>query len=119
MRTPTCLNSCQNFSGSTKLTAALALQGGSDACGKAEILLRAAAAAFLNASSSCVGYPLNPAGVIAETNAALASCDGATIVAEASRLDGFNNLGCPINQQGQCSNPAAPVVNQSIVPDKP
>ena len=102
---PGCLSSCANFSGSTTLAAALALQGGSDACGKAEILLRAAAGSFLNASSSCVQFNLNAATVVSETNTALASCDGATIVAEGTRLDGFNNLGCPINQQGQCQNP--------------
>src|SRR2546430_5612079 len=40
----------------------------------------------------------------AEVNAALNSCDAATIIAEAARLDAFNNLGCPIDQQGNCSN---------------
>ena len=102
---PGCLSSCANFSGNTTLAAALSLQGGNDACGKAETLIRAAVAAFLNASSTCVSFDLNPTSVVAETNTALASCDGATIIAEATRLDGLNNLGCPINQNGVCQNP--------------
>jgi len=86
------------------LRQALDLQGGKDECGKAEILLRAAAAAYLNSVSPCVQYPLTPAQLAAEVNAALASCDAATIVAEATRLDAFNNSGCPLDQQGVCSN---------------
>jgi len=54
--------------------------------------MRAAAAAYLN---SCFGgYPLSTAQVVAEVNTALATCDRATILAEATKLDGFNNLGC-------------------------
>jgi hypothetical protein len=48
-------------------------------------------------SASGIGYPLSTAQVIAEVNAALASCDRNTILDEATRLDRFNNLGCPLN----------------------
>jgi len=73
----------------------VALQGGggSTICGAQQILLRAAAAAYLNACFG--GYPItSPALVVQEVNAALVGCDRATILAEASKLDGFNNLGC-------------------------
>jgi hypothetical protein len=80
------------------------LQGGKDLCQKAEILFRAAVAAYLNATSGCVQYPLSAGQIVAEVNAATASCDITTIIDEATRLDGFNNAGCPINQQGVCSN---------------
>jgi len=86
------------------LRQALDLQGGKDECGKAETLLRAAAGAYLNIVSACVQYPLTAPQLAAEVNAALASCDAATIIAEAARLDAFNNLGCPLDQQGNCSN---------------
>jgi len=88
-----------------KLRQALDLQGGKDACGKLEILYRAAAAAYLNIVSGCVQYPIST--VIAlknEVNAAALNCDPDAIIAEATRLDGFNNSGCPIDQQGVCSN---------------
>jgi hypothetical protein len=113
------LSNCANFNANTTLLAALSLQGGSDLCGKAEILLRAAAAAFLNASSGCVNFDINAAKVVSDTNAALASCDEQAIITEATELDRLNNLGCPLNQNGQCSNPAAPVVNSSIAAPKP
>jgi hypothetical protein len=76
------------------LQAALSFQGGSTLGGAAEILLRAAAAAYLN-SVEGLGYPLSTSQVVGEVNAALASMDRATIIAEATRLDQFNNLGCP------------------------
>jgi hypothetical protein len=63
--------------------------------GAAQILLRQAVAAVLNARAG-IGYPLTVQQVINEVNTALASCDRDTILAEASRLDTFNNLGCPL-----------------------
>jgi hypothetical protein len=99
---PACLQGC-GIADKTLLQA-LSFQGGNTTCGKAEILLRAAVSAYLNSLSTCVSYPLSTGALIAEVNAALASCDSATIIAEATRLDGFNNLSCPINQQGQCTN---------------
>jgi hypothetical protein len=50
--------------------------------------------ALLNACS--VSYPLTTAQIIAQVNAALASCDRTTILNEASQLNGFNNLPCPL-----------------------
>jgi hypothetical protein len=57
-------------------------------------LLRSAVAALLNATLG--GYPLTTTQVINEVNAALASGNRQTILAEATRLDNFNNLftGC-------------------------
>ena len=79
--------------GGTTFIQALGLKGGNTACGAVQILFRAAAAAYINA---CLGgYPIaTPADVVAEVNAALVGCDRATILAEATKLDGFNNLGC-------------------------
>jgi hypothetical protein len=102
---PPCLSGCtQNFANLT-LRQALSLRGGNSLCEKAETLLRIAAASFLNASSSCVQFNLNAAALVAEVNAVLASCDPSQIISESTRLDAFNNEGCPLNQQGQCSNP--------------
>jgi hypothetical protein len=70
----------------------LSFKGGSTVNGAAQILLRAAVAGLLN--SVKVGYPLTTAQVISQVNTALASCDRATILALASTIDGFNNLGC-------------------------
>ena len=101
---PACLDCDIDFANLT-LRQALNLQGGKDACGKAEILFRAAAAAYLNSLSTCVQFELSTGELVAEVNAALANCDPTAIITEATRLDGFNNAGCPLNQQGQCSNP--------------
>ena len=102
---PACLSGCsQNFANLT-LRQALSLQGGSDLCGKAETLLRIATGSFLNASSSCVQFNLNAAALVAEVNGILASCDASQFITESTRLVEFNNLGCPLNQQRQCSNP--------------
>jgi len=102
---PPCLSGCtQNFADLT-LRQALSLQGGDSLCEKAEILLRIATGSFLNASSSCVQFNLNAAALVAEVNGVLASCDGSQFTTESIKLDGFNNQGCPLNQQGQCSNP--------------
>ena len=80
---------------SMKLSQALALKGGSTIQGAKDILLRAAVAALLNAADPNVSYPLTVAQVLAEVNAAFASNDRQTILDEATRLDEFNNLGCP------------------------
>ena len=77
------------------LVQALSFQGGSGTTGAARILLRAAVAALLNASS--VDYPLTTAEVISMVNAALASGDRSTMLALASQLDKYNNYGCPLN----------------------
>jgi hypothetical protein len=69
--------------------------------GKAELLIKQATAAFLNAGNPDVGYPerrfSDPGNIYATTNAALASGDGATILALKDHYDALNNLGCPLN----------------------
>jgi hypothetical protein len=80
---------------SATLLAALSFQGGPTVQDAKNILMRAAAAAYLN--SFAVNYPLSTAALVAEVNAALATGDRTTILNEASKLDGYNNLGCPLN----------------------
>jgi hypothetical protein len=102
---PPCLSGCTQDFANLTLRQALSLQGGNSLCEKAETLLRIATGSFLNASSSCVQFNLNAAALQAEVNAVLASCDANQFTTESTKLDGFNNQGCPLNQQGQCSNP--------------
>jgi Pyruvate/2-oxoacid:ferredoxin oxidoreductase delta subunit len=83
---------------------ALNYGGGPTVLDAAKILLRQAVAAVLNAAAG-IGYPLSEAQVISEVNAALASCDRATILAEAARLDAFNNLFCPLPNRTPTSTP--------------
>jgi hypothetical protein len=78
---------------STTLLQALSFQGGPTVQDAKNILLRAAAAAYLN--SLAVDYPLTDAEVVSMVNSALASGDRATILALAELLDANNNLGCP------------------------
>jgi len=54
-------------------------------------------AGLLDASHSGVDYPRNPADVIADVDAALASGDRNTMLTLASAIDSDNNLGCPLN----------------------
>jgi hypothetical protein len=77
------------------LVDALSFQGGPGVQGGAQILLRAGVAALLNSNS--VNYPLTTAQVISQVNAALASLDRDTMLALATTLDGYNNLGCPLS----------------------
>lgn len=84
---------------------ALRTKGGSGAGGAAQILARAAAAAYLNAAHEGLGYPwrrLNGgkddrAPLVATVNEAFASGDRASMLALAERLDADNNLGCPLS----------------------
>jgi len=71
--------------------------GGPGLTGAAKILLRAAVAALLNASSSGVDYPRSKADVITAVDNALASGNRDTMLALASALDSDNNLGCPLH----------------------
>ncbi len=75
------------------LSKALDGGGGPGVAGAQKILLRAAAAALLNATSSNVNYPLSSAQVLAQTNAAIASGDRGTMLELAATLDAYNNLG--------------------------
>lgn len=82
------------------LADALAMQGGPTVSAKTEILMRAAAAAFLNAAHEGLGYPYRrftePFNIQAQVNGALASLDKTRIVNLAGTLDAANNLGCPL-----------------------
>jgi hypothetical protein len=88
------LGNCCTSLGSSSLHEALGFGGGSDVCGGARNLLRAAVAALLNASSGEVDYPLTEQEVIGVVSAALQTCNRSTMIALASELDRANNLGC-------------------------
>lgn len=84
---------------------ALGLPGGPGVAGGERILVRAAAAAWLNSAHDGLGYPWRrdsggldgrPA-LVPFVNGAIASGDRATMIAAAERLDADNNLGCPLN----------------------
>jgi hypothetical protein len=83
--------------GNSTLRRALSFQGGSTLAGAQQILLRAAVAAYINASHPSVDYPLTSSQVVILVNAALASTDRSFVISTASQLDSFNNLRCPLN----------------------
>ncbi len=76
---------------------ALSYQGGSGTVGAARNLLRAAVAALLNAANPVLSYPVSLSQVVSQTNTALASNNRNTMLTLASRLDLYNNSGCPLN----------------------
>ncbi|HSK17625.1 MAG TPA: hypothetical protein VK912_00685 [Longimicrobiales bacterium] len=82
---------------SNTLLESLSNKGGPGADGAASILIRAAVAALLNASSPDVDYTMTAAEIIAAVDAALASNDRETMLSLAADLDYDNNLGCPLN----------------------
>ena len=82
--------------GEQTLLTALGFAGGPGGEGAAEILLRAAVAALLNASHPDVAYPRTPASVIGDVNGALLQNRDA-MLALAAALDADNNRGCPLN----------------------
>ncbi len=79
------------------LLVALDYKGGPGIDGGKRLLLKQAVAALLNATSPSVAYPQSQAEVIAEVRFALASGDRGLMLALASTLDAYNNLGCPLN----------------------
>jgi hypothetical protein len=83
-----------SLSGETLLQA-LQGGGGTGLVGAETILLRAATAALLNACR--LNYPLGQTQIISMVNAALATGDRTQILALATTLDNYNNLGCPLN----------------------
>ncbi|SDS39433.1 DUF7507 domain-containing protein [Pseudomonas oryzae] len=85
-----------NQLGDDTLMEALGYPGGTNLVGAAQILLRAAVASLLNAGHPDVDFPLTTSEVITQVNAALATKDRGTILALASTLDGYNNLGCDL-----------------------
>jgi uncharacterized repeat protein (TIGR01451 family) len=85
------------FSDPTLLEALNANGGGINA------LARHATAALLNACSDCIDYPMSAAGIIAAVQDAIADGEDA-IQALHTQLAEYNEAGCPVNQQGECSN---------------
>lgn len=73
---------------------ALNFAGGSTLDGAAQILLRQAVAAVLNAAKYGSNYPLSLTEIVSSVNSALASKNRSTILSLASLLDTYNNLGC-------------------------
>jgi hypothetical protein len=82
--------------GDASLLAGLDFQGGDSVEQKAEILLRAAIAAVLNAAHPDIAYTYSEQWVIDAVNDALDSWDPDQILALATLLDNANNEGCPI-----------------------
>jgi hypothetical protein len=83
--------------GNSTLLQALDFLGGSDLQGAAEILLKQAVAAVLNAAHPGLAYPRTVGQVVADVNNALASGNRDTMLVLAAALDADNNLGCPLN----------------------
>jgi hypothetical protein len=79
------------------LLQALSFKGGSGVTPAARILLRAATASLLNSMNPNVDFTLTTAQVISQVNAALATGNRSTMLSLASRLDNYNNEGCPLN----------------------
>jgi hypothetical protein len=79
------------------LVEALSFQGGSGTVGSAQILLRAAVAAELNARNQTIGYPMSAGAIVTAVQNALASVNRGTMILLASQLDDLNNLGCVLN----------------------
>lgn len=83
--------------GGATLHEGLSFRGGDSVAEKAEILLRAAIAAVLNADGPNVSYSFTSADIIADVNAALLSQDIDDILDLAKELDDENNAGCPLD----------------------
>jgi hypothetical protein len=82
--------------GGATLHQALGFPGGSSLTEAAQILLRQAVAAMLNAYHDSVEYPRTDAEIMWDVDTALASASRSTILSLAADLDGDNNLGCPL-----------------------
>jgi hypothetical protein len=80
----------------TSFVDALAAQGGGESA-----VMRHGAAAYLNASHPDIDYGKSAADVVAAVNAALAAGDADGIEALKDELDGLNNEGCSLDQQGR------------------
>jgi len=78
------------------LVDALSFGGGSSVQDAKNLLFKQAVAALLNSATTGMNYPLTTAQVISEVNAAIATGNRAAILAEASRLEGFNSLEGPL-----------------------
>lgn len=78
------------------LLEALNYGGGPGVSGATQILLRAAVAALLNASSPDVSFPVSVGHVVNTTIDRLESQYRPTILTRAAYFDSINNLGCPL-----------------------
>jgi hypothetical protein len=83
------------FPGLADMTMMQALRGGGGNAlnGAAKILMRAATAALLNAASSNVSYPMSVLEIKVAVLAALGSNNRDIMLALATKIDNFNNLG--------------------------
>lgn len=94
-----------DFVANWTLLQALQGGGGPGVNGGAQILARAAVAAWLNAADDNLGYPWRRAApglggrppLVETVNAAFASGDRDTMIMLAAQLDADNNLGCPLS----------------------
>jgi hypothetical protein len=82
--------------GNATLLQALSFNGGSTLAEAAQILLRQAVAAVVNADHLAVEYPRTFDEIVFDVNAALDSGNRSSILSLAAALDGDNNLGCPL-----------------------
>ena len=86
--------------GEMTLMEALQGGGGPSFCDKVQILVRAATASLLNASSTEVDFALTVQQIVDGGNEAIASGDKDTVLTLASDLDYLNNSGCPLGRDG-------------------
>jgi hypothetical protein len=105
---PGCLTGCTYGRGKNAVnivdltfTRALGLGSASgaraDLCARAGYLLREGVAALLNAQNTTISFPLTTTQIVADVNAALASCDPQEIRDLGNQLRTFNRAGCPLN----------------------
>jgi hypothetical protein len=78
------------------LLEALNYPGGPGVTGATQILLRAAVAALLNASSPDVSFPVSVGHVVDTTISRIETQYRPTILTRADYFDSINNLGCPL-----------------------
>ena len=78
------------------LLEALNYQGGPGVPGATQILLRAAVAALLNASSPDVGFPVGVGHVVDTTISRIETQYRPTLLIRATYFDSLNNLYCPL-----------------------
>ncbi len=92
-------NDLNNDGAADTYLAALNFGGGNGLQGAERILMRAAVAAWLNAATEDLGYPLRRSDFVPQVNDAIASGDRATMLSLASLLDDLNNSleGCPLS----------------------
>ena len=96
---------CNTTLGNLTLLQALDLGGGGGIAGAQRTLLRAAAAAVVNASHPNINYPFTAAQVIAAVNGVICGGNRQAILNLAGQLDAANNLGCPLSANANAGAP--------------